>query len=262
MAAGMDLEILSGPDGGPMGDMGDMGWRQRGWERNRWGGYGGGYGGGGYNRYPQQHHHHHRRWAYAQPLMSGSSGKWFNWMAGPDGAPAGPPVEVAPPQHHGHGGHHGGGGHPDEIPGGWGDHMPLSFIQPEVPGVSQRGGRVQPLGFTQARFDNTTDSQITVTATPQRPVRGGRLVGTYSRIGMDAQGLLSLAAFVVGTDGQLLSDDPIGFDMISPNAFGVGVNFTPASVGNRMTAAITVSDLPGEGSAIPVALGLWGVTVG
>lgn len=176
-----------------------------------------------------------------QLAMMGAHGHaaptWFNYLAGPDdGAPAAPALGE--------------------------EHVPLAMVQPAVPGVSQRGGRVQPLGFTPGRFTATTDTQLDVTATPQRPVRGGRLVGTYSRIGTTATGLLFLNSLTVGTDGQLLSADPIGFDMLAPNSFGVGVNFSPASVGNQLVGQVAISDLPASEDSVPFSLSLWGLTVG
>jgi hypothetical protein len=258
---GMDLELLSGAP-----DMGDMGaYYGRGYNYGRpyggWGGYARPWGGyppaappGAYPGYvppygygyPHHHHHHHRPWAQVmgynpQLAMMGAAPSWFNYLAGDEGG--GPPPD----------GPHGGMGT---------DPVPLAMVQPAVPGVSQRGGRVQPLGFTPGRFTAGSGTTLQVTAVPQRPLRGGRLVGTYSRIGVTATGLLFLASLFVGTDGQLLSSDAIGFDMLSPNSFGVGVNFTPASVGNQIVATVTISDAPGDEDSIPFSVGLWGLTVG
>jgi hypothetical protein len=248
---GMDLEIL--------GDMG-YGWRGgwRGGPRYAQPQYAPPYAApGAYNPYPPgtpawHHHHHHHRMAMMgynpQLAMMGDMGhhgggggapKWFNYLAGPEDG--------------------GGGGAP---PGMGEEHVPLAMVQPQVPGVSQRGGRVQPLGFTPGRFTDTSGLALDVTATPQRPIRGGRLVGTYSRIGSSATGLLFLATLFVGTDGQLLSSDPIGYDMLAPNSFGVGVNFTPASVGNQLVAQVTISDAPTSEDSVPFSLSLWGLTVG
>lgn len=252
---GMDLEILSGPDG--MGDMGDMGYydpryarrpfRRFGapqWGGQQWGAPPAPYAPQPYG-YPHHHHHHHPHPAMMgynpQLAMMGHGGgapHWFNYLAGPpDDGGGGPPPMGS-------------------------EHVPLAMVQPAVPGVSQRGGRVQPLGFTPGRFTTDTDTNLDVTATPQRPLRGGRLVGTYSRIGGSATGLLFLSSLTVGTDGQLLSSDAIGFDMLSPNSFGVGVNFTPASVGNQLVAQVSISDLPTDSDSVPFALGLWGLTIG
>lgn len=250
---GMDLELL--------GDMGDMGWPRayRGYGRRN--PYAQQYAQQYANPYQQPygppapyggvppwhpHHHHHHRAAMMgynpQLAMMGAHGHgaptWFNYLAGPDDGGGAPP------------------------PGLGEEHVPLAMVQPAVPGVSQRGGRVQPLGFTPGRFTSSTDTSLDVTATPQRPVRGGRLVGTYSRIGTSATGLLFLNSLTVGTDGQLLSADPIGFDMLAPNSFGVGVNFSPASVGNQLVGQVAISDLPASEDSVPFSLSLWGLTVG
>jgi len=248
---GMDLEIL--------GDMGDMGAFPPGFVRdNR--GYPGAYAHPAYGPrpyawaqpqyaqyqqpygwHPHHHHHHHRQMMGYNPQLSmmghGGAPTWFNYLAGDDAPGGGPPPMGA-------------------------EQVPLAMVQPAVPGVAQRGGRVQPLGFTPGRFTDTSGANLDVTATPQRPVRGGRLVGTYSRVGTTANGLLFLNSMSVGTDGQLLSSDPIGFDMLAPNSFGVGVNFSPASVGNQLVAQVAISDIPAAEDSVPFSLAIWGLTVG
>jgi hypothetical protein len=269
MGAGMDLELI--------GDMGDMGWGGPpgyggapgyGYGRPAYG-YGGGhpgygfhpgYGGGFDPRHAWWEHHRRRMMGFNPELaMMGHRPTWFNYMAGDGGPPPdmGPPPGYAPPHpHHAH-------PHHQIRDYGFGEsHIPLALIQPEIPGVSQRGGRLQPLGFTPGTFTATSGTTLQVTATPQRPVRGGRLVGSYTRIGTTATGLLILASLFVGTDGQLLSADGIGFDMLNPTAFGVGVNFTPASVGNQIVATVTISNAPESEDSVPFSMGLWGLTLG
>jgi hypothetical protein len=246
----MDLEIL--------GDMGDgVGYDPRYYRRFRpygfqqpqqpqvpWGPW-----------HPHHPHHHHFRRAQAQAqqqammgynpqlaMMGDMSPGGFNYLAGDDGG----------------GGGGGGGG---MVPMG-AEQVPLAMVQPAVPGVSQRGGRVQPLGFTQGRFTSTSDTTLTVFATPQRPIRIGRVVGSYQRIGSTATGLLILSKLVIGTDGQLVSSDGIGFDVLANNAFGVGVNLTPASVGNQCTADVSISDLPASEDSVPFSLSAFGLTIG
>jgi hypothetical protein len=139
---------------------------------------------------------------------------------------------------------------------------PMSAVQPHMPGVPDRGGRVQPLGFENGAFTAAGPAVVTVRARPQRPVRGGRLVGDFSRTGVTATGLLTLVQLVVATDGQLLSGDPISFAALSPNAFGVGVNLSPAAVGNEIFATVATSALPTGQDRIDFNLTLFGLTVG
>ncbi len=141
-------------------------------------------------------------------------------------------------------------------------HHPLTAVQPHVPGVAERGGKVQPLGFQNGAFVAGGSSVVTVTARPQRPIRGGRVVGSYSRSGASATGLLTLVQLVVATDGQLLSGDPISFDALAPTAFGVGVNLTPASVGNEIFATIAISALPTGTDRVDFNLTIFGLTIG
>lgn len=139
---------------------------------------------------------------------------------------------------------------------------PLSAVQPQLPGVPDRGGRVQPLGFENGAFTATGPAVVTVRARPQRPIRGGRLVADFSRTGVTATGLLTLVQLVVATDGQLLSGDPISFAALSPNAFGVGVNLSPAAVGNEIFATVAISALPTTTDRVDFNLTLFGLTVG
>lgn len=139
---------------------------------------------------------------------------------------------------------------------------PLSAVQPQLPGVPDRGGRVQPLGFENGAFTSAGPAVVTIRARPQRPLRGGRLVADFTRTGVTATGLLTLVQLVVATDGQLLSGDPISFAALSPNAFGVGVNLSPAAVGNEIFATVAVSALPAMADRIDFNLTLFGLTVG
>lgn len=142
---------------------------------------------------------------------------------------------------------------------------PISMVQPQIPGVADRGGRVQPLGFQNGAFIAAASggvAVVTVRARPQRPIRGGRVVGSYSRTGASATGLLTLVQLQVATDGQLLSGDPISFDALSPTAFGVGVNLTPAAVGNEITATVQISALPTTTDRVDFNLTLFGLTLG
>jgi len=139
---------------------------------------------------------------------------------------------------------------------------PLAAVQPQLPGVPDRGGRVQPLGFENGAFTAAGPAVVTVRARPQRPIRGGRLVADFARTGATATGLLTLVQLVVATDGQLLSGDPISFAALSPNAFGVGVNLSPAAVGNEIFATVAISALPAMADRVDFNLTLFGLTVG
>jgi hypothetical protein len=156
----------------------------------------------------------------------------------------------------------GGGGHPAPSPSPLAQPTPLSAVQPQMPGVPDRGGRVQPLGFENGAFTAAGPAVVTIRARPQRPLRGGRLVADFARTGTTATGLLTLVQLVVATDGQLLSGDPISFAALSPNAFGVGVNLSPAAVGNEIFATVAISALPASTDRVDFNLTLFGLTVG
>lgn len=140
--------------------------------------------------------------------------------------------------------------------------QPIAQLVAPIPGASARGGKVQPLGFNNGTFTATSGTTLTVRARPQRPLRGGRLVGSFARSGATATGLLTLVSLFVGTDGQLLSGDPISFDALAPNAFGVGVNLTPAAVGQEIVAVVNVSAAPTMTDTISFNLTMFGLTIG
>lgn len=140
--------------------------------------------------------------------------------------------------------------------------VPMNMLVSQVPGASARGTRFQPLGFTPATFTATSGTTLTVRARPQRPLRGGRLFGSFARVGTTATGLLTLVSLFVGTDGQLLSGDPISFDALAPNSFGAGINLTPAAVGQEIVAVVSVSAAPTMTDTIPFNLTLFGMSIG
>lgn len=168
------------------------------------------------------------------------------------GAPPAPPAW----------GHPGGGSPFGSFFGAQAFH-PIAAINPQIPGVSARGGRVQPLGFENGAFVVGGSAVVTVRARPERPFRGGRLVGAFTRTGATATGLLTLVSLQVGTDGQLISSDPISFDSLSPQSFGVQVDLTPAAVGNSIAATVAISALPtGAGDRVDFNLTAYGHTLG
>lgn len=211
---------------------------------------------------------------------------YYNYLAGPPvmgymGAP--PPWAHHPAYHpaargHGFGGRFPGGhapqqmfhrapGLPQGFPGGYppvpaAQPLPMNMLVPAIPGVAQRGGRVQLLGFTPGTFTAASGTALVVRATPQRPIRGGRVFGSFARVGVSATGLLTLSQLIVGTDGQLLSGDPISFDILAPNSFGVGVNLTPAVVGTVIQATVNVSAAPTMTDTIPFAMTIVGPALG
>lgn len=209
---------------------------------------------------------------------------YYNYLAGPPvmGYMGAPPWAGHPAYHHpaARGGHpgfqrhpglapqfHRAPGLPPGYPGGYppvpaAQPLPMNMLVPAIPGVAQRGGRVQLLGFTPGTFSSTSGTALVVRATPQRPIRGGRVFGSFARVGASATGLLTLSQLIVGTDGQLLSGDPISFDILAPNSFGVGVNLTPAVVGTVIQATVNVSAAPAMTDTIPFAMTIVGPALG
>lgn len=210
-----------------------------------------------------------------QPGISGPA--YYNYLAGPPvmgymGAPPWHPTYSHPAAQF----RHPGAFHPQQFrapglphgfPGNYpmppsAQPFPINQLVPAIPGVAQRGGRVQMLGFTNGTFTAASGTAIVVRATPQRPIRGGRVFGSFARVGATATGLLTLSQLIVGTDGQLLSGDPISFDILAPTSFGVGVNLTPAVVGTVIQATVNVSAAPTMTDTIPFNMTIVGPALG
>ena len=201
--------------------------------------------------------------------LAGAAPEYYNQLAGllpqdPQamlGAMMGAMMGWNPFHRHAHHAHH-PAHHPAHPAAGAAALHPIQAINPPIPGVAARGGRVQPLGFENGAFVAGGSSVVVIRAKPERPFRGGRLVGSLARTGPTATGLVTLVSLQVGTDGQLISADPISFDSLSPQAFGVQVDLTPAAVGNSIAATVAVSVLPTAPDRIDFNLTAYGHTMG
>lgn len=137
-------------------------------------------------------------------------------------------------------------------------------LKQPYPGVSGAGGpKVFPLGFPNVTFDNAGGgADLDTTANPQRPFKGNRLTIIVTRSAGAAAILVTLERFLVGTNSQLVSADPIPAETFQPNAFDVPLAISPAEPGVIITLTFGVSATPGVGETVTVGASVIGVTLG
>ena len=131
---------------------------------------------------------------------------------------------------------------------------------PRVPGVPARGLGEQPLGFGSTAFTSLSGTILTLTAQPQRPFRGRRLVVDISRTPL-ATGLITITRLDVGVDNQLPGSGAIGAGTFAATAFGVDLDMDPATPGVNIVVQFAISAAPAVGERVDVAATLIGEAV-
>lgn len=140
--------------------------------------------------------------------------------------------------------------------------VPASVLIPSVPGVPMPGLRLQPLGFGASAFTDTSGTILALTARPQRPFKGQRLVVDITRTGPTATGLVTLTRVDVGTQNQLVSSGPLSASAFAATAFDVNLQLDPATPGIDMTLQFAISAAPGVGDRVDFSATIFGTTVG
>lgn len=140
-------------------------------------------------------------------------------------------------------------------------YAPARRLIPPVPGVPARGLGEQPLGFGTTAFTATSGTLLTMTASPQRPFRGRRLVLDITRTGATSTGLVTLTRFDIGVDNQLPGSAAIGAAAFAATAFGVDLDLDPATPGVNITLQFAISAAPAMTDRVDIAATLIGQAV-
>lgn len=135
-------------------------------------------------------------------------------------------------------------------------------IAPAIPGVPSAGARNYPLGFGVAIFSAASATSITLTASPQRPFKGMRLVVDAGRTGASATGLVTVTNLNVGQNNQLVSNAALPAEAFAPNSFGTGLSLDPATPGINISLQLAISALPTGTDTVAVSAMLIGNTIG
>lgn len=135
-------------------------------------------------------------------------------------------------------------------------------LVPKVPGVPKMGAREFPLGFGTFTFVNAGATVATLTAQPQRPFKGARLVIVVSRSAGATAEAVTITQLNVGQNNQLASAAQLPAEAFAPGAQDVVLNLDPATPGIDITLGLAVSAAPGVGESIAVTAMLIGNAIG
>jgi len=139
--------------------------------------------------------------------------------------------------------------------------VPAGRLLPQIPGVPARGLGEQPLGFGATAFTSSSGTLLTLTASPQRPFRGRRLIIDITRTGTTATGIVTVSRLDVGVDNQLPGSGAIAAASFAANAVGVNLDLDPATPGVTVTLQLNISAAPTMTDRVDVAATLIGETV-
>jgi hypothetical protein len=139
--------------------------------------------------------------------------------------------------------------------------VPARRLLPPIPGVPARGLGEQPLGFGATAFTAASGTLLTLTASPQRPFRGRRLVVDLTRTGASATGLVTLTRIDVGVDNQLPGAGALAVSTFANNSVGVNLDMDPCTPGVNITLQFNISAAPAMADRVDLAAALIGETV-
>ncbi len=133
---------------------------------------------------------------------------------------------------------------------------------PQVPGVPSVGVRLQPLGLGATAFTATSGTILALSASPQRPFKGQRLILDITRTGASSTGLVTVTRLDVGTDNQLVGSGAIGSSAFAATAFDANLALAPATPGVNITVQLNISAAPTMTDRVDISGTIFGTTVG
>jgi len=146
--------------------------------------------------------------------------------------------------------------------GGAGVRVPARRLIPRVPGVPMPGARLQPLGLGSTAFTAASGTVLSLTARPQRPFLGQRLVIDITRTGVTATGLVTITRLDIGTSNQLVSSGALSAAAFAATAFDVNLQLDPATPGIDITVQFALSVAPTLTDRVDISGTIFGTTVG
>jgi hypothetical protein len=139
---------------------------------------------------------------------------------------------------------------------------PYRKLVPGTPGVPNSGLRLQPLGLGATAFTATSGTILALSAQPQRPFKGQRLVLDITRTGATSTGLVTVTRLDVGTDNQLVGSGSISAGAFAANAFDVNLMMAPATPGITITCQLNISAAPTTTDRVDIGGTLFGTSIG
>jgi len=138
----------------------------------------------------------------------------------------------------------------------------INKIAPAIPGVPQPGARNFPLGFGQFTFLPAGITLTNLTANPQKPFKGARLMVQVNRSAGATAELVTITNLDVGTGNQLVSAQALPAEGFAANAFDTMLSLDPATPGIQIVLGVAISASPPAGESISVSAMLIGNTIG
>lgn len=112
------------------------------------------------------------------------------------------------------------------------------------------------MGFSTFQFVNGGPTSAILTATPQRRGKPNRLTAISARSAVTASGLLIINDLKVGTLSQLVSNDPIPWDMFAADAVGTGLEIAEVGPGIEVAILVSLTAAPPVGETIDISAAL------
>lgn len=138
----------------------------------------------------------------------------------------------------------------------------LNKIQPAIPGAPAPGARNFPLGFGSFTFVNAGVTSAVLTANPQRPFKGARLVIQQRRSVAALAELVTVTSLNIGQNNQLVSAAALPAEAFAANSFDTVLSLDPATPGIAISLGLAISAAPAVGETVTVSALLIGDTIG
>lgn len=138
----------------------------------------------------------------------------------------------------------------------------VNKIAPAIPGLPAPGARNFPLGFGSFTFVNAGVTTTDLTANPQKPFKGARLVVVVNRSAGAVAPLVTVNDLDVGTGNQLVSSQSLPAEGFAPQSYDVVLSLDPATPGILVVLGIGITSTPPVGETITVSAMLIGNTIG
>lgn len=138
----------------------------------------------------------------------------------------------------------------------------MARLVPRIPGVPSINDRLQPLGLGATAFTATSGTLLSLTASPQRPFLGQRLILDVTRTGTTSTGLVTISRLDVGTDNQLVGSGAISANAFGPTAVDANISLAPATPGVTITVQMNISAAPTTTDRVDVGGTIFGTTIG
>jgi len=139
--------------------------------------------------------------------------------------------------------------------------VPRNLV-PRIPGMPERGPRLQPLGMGSTAFTAASGTLLQLTALPQKPFKGQRFIVDLTRTGATATGLVTISRLDVGADNQMPGAGAVSANAFSPLAVDANISLDPATPGVSIIAQFNISAAPAGADRVDIGATLFGTTMG